>query len=197
MIAQLTGRIALRALDHLVIDVNGVGYRVTVPLSTLYALPDDGVTTLQIHTHVKEDALQLFGFLTGEEKELFALLISVSGVGPKLAVNILSNIPVDELRQALANGDSKRLACIPGIGKKTAERLVVDLREKVAGPQPPSEKTADRPAAIRDNREDALSALVNLGYKAAQAKKVLDGLEIDPDASVEQILKTALRRLVR
>ncbi len=197
MIAQLTGRIALRGLDYLVIDVNGVGYRVTVPLSTLYALPEDGVTTLQIHTHVKEDALQLYGFLTGEEKDLFVLLIGVSGVGPKLAVNILSNIPADELRQALANGDSKRLACIPGIGKKTAERLVVDLREKVAGAPQPRAEAAGRPAAAGDHRDDALSALVNLGYKAAQARKVLDKLEIEPGTSVEQILRTALRQLVR
>jgi len=197
MIAQLTGRIALRGLDYLVIDVNGVGYRVTVPLSTLYALPEDGVTTLQIHTHVKEDALQLYGFLTGEEKDLFVLLIGVSGVGPKLAVNILSNIPADELRQALANGDSKRLACIPGIGKKTAERLVVDLREKVTGAPLPRAEAAGRPAVAGDHRDDALSALVNLGYKAAQARKVLDKLEIEPGTSVEQILRTALRQLVR
>ncbi|GAB4176082.1 MAG: Holliday junction branch migration protein RuvA [Geothermobacteraceae bacterium] len=199
MIAQLTGQIAHRGLDHMIIDVNGVGYQVTVPLSTLYSLPETGTVCLRIHTHVKEDALQLFGFATGDEKELFTLLIGVSGVGPKLAVNILSNIGADELRQALAFGDSKRLAAIPGIGKKTAERLVVDLREKVEanGSAPAAPAAAGRQAAPRDLREDALSALVNLGYKAAQAKKVLDSVDADGLGSVEEILKTALRQLVR
>ncbi|RME41535.1 MAG: Holliday junction branch migration protein RuvA [Deltaproteobacteria bacterium] len=199
MIALLTGQIAHRGLDHLIIDVGGVGYQVTVPLSTLYSLPENGTVTLRIHTHVKEDALQLFGFATSEEKELFTLLIGVSGVGPKLAVNILSNIGAEELRQALAFGDSKRLAAIPGIGKKTAERLVVDLREKVEASDTAARPKLSGPSAPlhRDLREDALSALVNLGYKAAQAKKVLDTIDTAAASSVEDILKSALRQLMR
>jgi Holliday junction DNA helicase RuvA len=198
MIAQLTGQIAYRGIDHLILDVNGVGYRVTVPLSTFYALPEQGSATLQIHTHVKEDAFHLFGFLSLAEKEMFALLIGVSGVGPKLAVNILSNIPTDELAAALADGNIARLSSIPGIGKKTAERLVVDLRDKASASR--RESAAGKPVSTSGHSfrlEDALSALTNLGYKESQARKVIDSIEISPESSVEEILKGALRLLIK
>jgi holliday junction DNA helicase RuvA len=199
MIALLSGTIAYKSLDHVIVDVGGVGYRVTVPLSTFYQLPDEGQIRLQIHTNVKEDAISLFGFLTTTEKDMFGLLLSVSGVGPKLAVNILSNIPAGELRTALAQGDVRRLSAVPGIGKKTAERLTLELRDKVqrfvpttSEGQPASH--AQAPVSLFD---DALSALVNLGYKDAQARKVLESLEVAPSAGLEEILKGALKILMK
>lgn len=198
MIAQLTGEIAQRSIDQLIIDVNGVGYEVLIPLSTFYSLPEQGNVKLQIHTHVKEDALTLFGFLTQVEKKLFSLLLSVSGVGPKLALNILSNLPADQLQSALSSGNSHQLNGVPGIGKKTAERLVLELQEKVRKQFEPL--PASQPAALTSSTgdlvEDALSALVNLGYKEQLARKALASL--DPTAaSVEELLKGALRVLVK
>jgi len=199
MIAQLTGEIAYRSIDHLILDVGGVGYRLMIPLSTFYSLPEQGQVRLQVHTHVKEDALLLFGFLTLEEKQMFTLLLSVSGVGPKLALNILSNIPAAQLQSALASGDSKQLNNVPGIGKKTAERLVLELREKVrktfAVEIASHPETASPLSGTRI--EDALSALVNLGYKEQLARKALNSLDLADGTSVEEILKGALRILVK
>lgn len=197
MIAQLTGQVTYRSLEHLILDVNGVGYRLVVPLSTFYALPEDGATTLLVHTHVKEDAFLLFGFLTAAEKEMFGLLIGVSGVGPKLAVNILSNISTDDLQAALFEGNIARLSSIPGIGKKTAERLVVDLREKVNAPEPAPSDQQHHQRGSTLSLEDALSALVNLGYKENLARKALESMDIKPGSSVEEILKGALRLLIK
>ena len=126
MIALVRGTLAYKSIDHVIIDVGGVGYRLSIPLSTFYSLPETGEVSLFTHTHVREDALLLFGFLSIEEKELFIILIGISGVGPKLAVNILSHIPTGELKRAIAEGDIKRLSGLPGIGKKTAERLVLE-----------------------------------------------------------------------
>lgn len=198
MIASLQGTIAYRGIDHVIVDVGGVGYRLLIPLSTFYALPETGPSRFHVYTHVRDDAILLFGFLSGEEKELFVLLISVSGIGPKLALNILSHIPAPALLAALADGDVKRLSSLPGIGKKTAERLVLELREKVPklGARPTN--SAPLPAtATATSLEDALSALVNLGYKEAQARKILETMEITPDAGVEEVLKGALKVLVR
>ncbi|WP_305042572.1 Holliday junction branch migration protein RuvA [Geoalkalibacter sp.] len=199
MIALLTGKLAYKSLDHVIVDVGGVGYRVTVPLSTFYKLPDEGVVQLRIHTSVKEDAIALYGFLTNAEKEMFALLLGVSGVGPKLAVNILSNIEAADLRAALARADIRRLSAVPGIGKKTAERLSLELKDKVqrlaplaADAQPPQDAEAHA-----DSLDDVLSALVNLGYKDVQARKVLESLEIAPGAGLEDILKGALKILMK
>lgn len=199
MIALLTGNIAYKSIDHIIVDVGGVGYRLMIPLSTFYSLPEEGTATFHVYTHVKEDAIHLYGFLTPEEKEMFGLLISVSGVGPKLAVNILSNIPPGELCEALSSGNVKRLTAIPGIGTKSAERLVLELKEKVGklnlateGTPPPAPK--DGPENILD---DTLSALMNLGYKENQAKKVLDTLEVAPEATVETTLKAALKVLLK
>lgn len=200
MIALVRGTLAYRSVDHVIIDVGGVGYRLFIPLSTFYALPESGDVSLFTHTHVREDALLLYGFLTMEEKELFATLIGISGIGPKLAVNILSHIPAADLKRAIASGDVKRLSSLPGIGKKTAERLVLELKDKV-GPVADlseteiiaraTEKTSD------DLITDVISALVNLGYKENQARKVLENMELPPEVAMEEALKGALKVLVR
>lgn len=201
MIALVRGELAYKSVDHVIVDTGGVGYRLFIPLSTFYALPDNGTVRLLVHTHVREEALQLYGFLTAAEKEMFALLIGITGVGPKLAINILSHIPVADLQAAILTGDVKRLAALPGIGKKTAERLVLELKDKpgatggVPGSEPPTAVAAGRPAA--DPLADVLSALVNLGYKEAQARKVLETLEIAPGTSMEEILKGVLKVLAR
>ena len=127
MIALLQGEIAYKSIDHVILDVNGVGYRLLIPLSSFYSLPENGPVRFFVYTHVREDAIHLFGFLTAEEKEIFGNLISVSGIGPKVAINILSHIPAAELITAIASGDTKRLSSLPGIGKKTAERLVLEF----------------------------------------------------------------------
>lgn len=196
MIAQLTGSLCHKSPDHIIVDVQGVGYQLTIPLSSFYSLPESGEVCLQVHTHVREDAIQLFGFLSREEKQMFGLLIGVSGVGPKVAVNILSNCQVPELQQALLEANVKRLSSIPGIGKKSAERLILELREKLdkmgLAPLP---STTDATPVL--SLEDALSALINLGYKEAQARKALQSIEIAPTASLEQVLPAALKLLTR
>jgi len=197
MIALLTGEIAQRHTEAIVIDVAGVGYRVQIPLSTFYSLPDQGKISLHIHTHVKEDAINLFGFLSVEEKNFFALLISVSGVGPKLAINILSHMPAGDLALALVEADISRLTSIPGIGKKSAERLVLELQDKAASfavGRVVNASTDSRtvPAGLR---EDAISALVNLGYKENLANKAVKSIDFLPETALEEILKKALHLL--
>ncbi len=199
MIALLTGRVAYKSPAYIIMDVNGVGYRVQIPYSTYYDLPDEGGTvTLNIYTHVKEDAITLFGFRTPAEKDFFQLLISVSGIGPKMGKDILSNIQVEELGQAIMRGDLARLSGIPGIGRKTAERLVLELKEKVMKLDvalPVKEGGAPHPAP--DLKEDVASALVNLGYKEVVVNKVLAEMKISPDASMEAVLKQALKLLLK
>ena len=146
---------------------------------------------------MREDAISLFGFLTLEEKEMFGLLLTISGVGPKLALNILSNIAVNDLKCALTQGNVKQLSGLPGIGKKTAERLVLELREKVPCNASTEIAAGGAGPAGSNQREDALSALVNLGYKESLSKKALDNLEIAPGTSLEEILKAALKVLLR
>lgn len=199
MIALLRGTLAYKSIDHVIIDVNGVGYRLFIPLSTFYSLPETGEISLYTHTHVREDALLLYGFLTLEEKELFVTLIGISGIGPKLAVNILSHSPVAELKNAIATSDVKRLSGLPGIGKKTAERLVLELKDKiepVAAATGTRTSSAGSPSA-KDLINDVISALVNLGYKENQARKVLENMELAPDVPMEEALKGALKVLVR
>ncbi len=199
MIALLRGTLAYKSSDHVIIDTNGVGYRIFIPLSTFYSLPETGEVSLFTHTHVREDALLLYGFLTMDEKELFGILIGISGVGPKLAVNILSHIPVQDLKRAIASGDIKRLSGLPGIGKKTAERLVLELKDKV-GPVhdlPDSNDSTTNSVAAGNLADDVISALINLGYKENQARKVLESMELAPDLTMEQALKGALKVLVR
>jgi len=199
MIALLTGRLAHKSPDAIILDVNGVGYRVQIPFSTYYELPEEGKTvSLSIYTHVKEDAISLFGFRTVVEKEFFQLLISVSGIGPKMARDILSNIQPEELAAAIVQGNLVRLSAIPGIGKKTAERLVLELKEKVRKMDvaPPARETApsEAPPEVAD---DVASALVNLGYKEAVVRKVLAEMTIEPGASTETVLRQALKILMK
>lgn len=193
MIAFLTGRLAFKAPTHLTLDVQGVGYEVHIPLSTYYALPNlDEVTALNIHTHLREDAIQLFGFLSQSEKESFLLLTSVSGIGPKLALSVLSSLPITDLVHAIQTEDIEKLATVPGIGKKSAGRIVLELKDKVSKIQGGSSRlaTADT-SAVDGPYEDALSALINLGYRPQDAKEAL-----------KRVIKTAtgslaLKELIR
>jgi len=200
MIALLTGKIADTNPDFVILDVNGVGYRVQIPFSTFFALPENGATlTLNIHTNVKEDAIHLYGFLTPKEKQFFQLLITVSGVGPKLAKDILSNIQPDQLASALCRGDIVRLSAIPGIGKKTSERMVLELKDKIvklglAGDSDSSSTLSQQGSSIRD---DVASALINLGYKESVVIKTLSEIDTETDAPMETVLKLALKRLMK
>lgn len=198
MIALLTGRIAYKSPDHVILDVHGVGYRVMIPFSTYYELPEEGEVTLHIHTSVREDAIHLYGFRTRLEKSFFQLLISVSGIGPKLARDILSNIQPNHLAQALMAGDLHKLSTIPGIGKKTAERLVLELKDK-AGKLDVSILPQSEPRGIpeEDVLDDVTSALLNLGYKEPQVRKALAGLDASTGAGVEEMLKQALKILMK
>jgi Holliday junction DNA helicase RuvA len=199
MIALLTGKIAHKSPEYIILDVNGVGYRVQIPFSTYYELPDGGAEiSLNIYTHVKEDAISLYGFRTADEKLFFQLLISVSGIGPKLGKDILSNIQVTDLAAAITRGDLARLSSVPGIGKKTAERLVLELKDKVqklefAG----SAAGGEQLAPATGIEEDVASALINLGYKEAVVRKALAELRISPEDSMEQVLKQALKALMK
>jgi len=199
LIALLTGKVAYKSPAFIILDVNGVGYRVQIPFSTYYDLPDEGGTvSLNIYTHVKEDAISLYGFRTPAEKDFFQILISVSGIGPKMGKDILSNVQVEELGQAIVRGDLARLSAIPGIGRKTAERLVLELKEKVMKldvPVPAKEGSA--PTVSPGVKDDVASALVNLGYKEAVVNKALAEMKIPPEASMESVLKQALKLLMK
>ncbi len=198
MIALLTGRIAQKSPEFIILDVNGVGYRVQIPFSTYYELPEEGDTvSLNIYTHVKEDAISLYGFRTVAEKNFFQLLISVSGIGPKVGKDILSNCQVADLSSAIQRGDISRLCAIPGVGKKMSERLVLELREKVQKLDAvASHHEGGRPVPASGIRDDVASALVNLGYKEALVNKTLADMEIPADASMETVLKQALKSLM-
>lgn len=200
MIALVRGTLAYKSINHVIIDVGGVGYRLFISLATFYSLPETGEVSLFTHTHVREDALLLYGFLSMEEKNLFVILIGISGIGPKVAINILSHIPAEDLKRAIATGDVKRLTGLPGIGKKTAERLVLELKDKI-GPIEGLSGSVDSTTAIGtsagDLVNDVISALVNLGYKENHARKVLESMELAPDLPMEEALKGALKVLVR
>lgn len=199
MIAHIQGLLHLKSPEYLIIDVDGIGYQVQVPLSTFYDLPDVGsMVSLHIHTHVREDALQLYGFQSQDEKELFIRLMSIAGIGPRLAVNILSGISPAELAESLSQGNLARLISIPGVGRKTAERIMVEMRDKLPslaldhGVTVPV-KTAATEAMI----EDALSALLNLGYKKGVAQRAIENARqrLEGDITLESLLKESLRRL--
>jgi Holliday junction DNA helicase RuvA len=193
MIGRLTGRLAAKAPDQVLLDVGGVGYLVHIPLSTFYELPDnESPASLWIHTHVREDALALYGFLTERERTLFLLLLGVTGIGPRVALTVLSGIPPSELVEALRTQDVRRLVAVPGVGKKTAERMVLELAEKVASL--PGEAPAKAPAAVA--ADDVVSALVNLGYRRAEAERAVDATaRTGGPKEFGQFLKDALRRL--
>ena len=200
MIAQLRGRILEKHPNRVIVDVNGVGYDVFVPLSTFYSLGDTGAdVTLRTHTHVREDALALYGFVTLLEQELFERLIGVSGIGPKVALAVLSGIEPLELIRAIERGDVGRLTAIPGVGKKTSERIVLELKDRLPRPQVAAVALGDGEATLpADVRDDVLSALVNLGYHRPLAEKaVASAVKSVPDSGFERTLKQALRELAK
>lgn len=203
MIAHLSGTLHSKHPNLVIVDVSGVGYEVNIPLSTYYDLADTGQPVqLRIYTHVKEDALQLYGFKTLRERELFINFISVSGIGPKLGIALLSNMDADQLIQAIKTNNLARLTSIPGVGRKTAERLVVDLREKMTQLSVGQiDETPAQPESVDASSEDsvrseALSGLINLGYQKASAEKAVDAaLAEGGDVTVESILKRSLRKM--
>jgi Holliday junction DNA helicase RuvA len=193
MIARLSGTVLEKHPMRVVIDVGGVGYDVHVPLSSFAAVGDPGATlTLRVHTHVREDALLLYGFASSLEQLVFERLIAVSGIGPKLALSVLSGLAPEELVQAIASADVARLTSIPGIGKKTAERIVLELKDKLSAV---ATGAAMSPAGPR---EDLVSALLNLGYHRPPAEKAVDrALQDGPDRGFEPLLRAALKVLSR
>jgi len=197
MIGHLRGRLLAARPERVLVEAGGVGYAVHVSLATYSELERAGIGTevaLHVHTHVREDALALYGFHSERELELFERLITVSGIGPRLAQVVLSGLPADDLLQAIAAGDLARLTRIPGVGKKTAERMVVDLRDKLQALA--REAAPAAPSAASD--DDLVAALVNLGYKLAQAERaVVDARRDAPGATFHDLLPLALRRLSR
>jgi len=196
VIAQLRGRLLRKAPQEAVVDVGGVGYRVTIPLSTFYRVGEPGAeVTLLTHTHVREDALALFGFLTAMEQELFERLIAVSGVGPKVAISILSGIEAPELAAALRSSDIARLTRIPGVGKKTAERLVVELKDKMQDLPAAEAAVPASPSAATD---DLVSALLHLGYSRPEADRGVErALRDHGEGRFEDLLRAALQAVSR
>jgi Holliday junction DNA helicase RuvA len=195
MIAQLRGTLDDKRPNQVLVDVGGVGYLVHIPLSTFYALGDlHSNITLLIHTHVREDAISLYGFLSAREKHLFELLISASGVGPVLALKILSGMSVDDLVPAVRSGDLARLTRIPGVGRKTAERMIVELRDKLAAIEISEE--AHRPVAATGTSGDVVSALLNLGYDQHAAEQAVERAGKNGAAETfETLLRGALQEL--
>jgi Holliday junction DNA helicase RuvA len=206
MIAHLSGKLLSKQATSVIVDVSGVGYEVTIPLSTFYDLEDPGSTVqLRIYTHVREDALQLYGFKTARERELFLKIISVTGIGPKLGITLLSGMSADEMIASIRTNNLARLTLIPGVGRKTAERLIMELREKVAelssaeieeefGAKPEASAEAPEDAV----RADALSALLNLGYQRSGAEKAIDAaLKEEGELTVESVLRRTLKKLAR
>lgn len=193
MIAFLTGRLAFKTPTHLTLDVQGVGYEVLIPLSTYYALPNlDDMTALNIHTHLREDAIQLFGFLSQAEKSSFLLLTTVSGIGPKLALSVLSNLSVADLVSAIQSENVEKLSTVPGIGKKSAARIALELKDKVGKIDAPGVAlAAHENGEMGGPYDDALSALVNLGYRVQDAKEALK--RVSKSAAGPAVLKDLIR----
>ena len=196
MIAHLRGTIHQKSPNRIVVDVGGVGYDLFVPLSTFYGLGDLGATiALRIHTHVRDDAFLLYGFATLVEQELFQRLIGVSGIGPKVALAVLSGIEPQDLIHAIERGDVARLTAIPGVGKKTSERIVLELKDRLPRAHVLAKVAADAAPPLRD---DLLSALMNLGYHRPLAEKALEAaFKTTRDGGFEPLLKQALRELAK
>ena len=203
MIAHLSGTLLAKHATSVIVDVGGVGYEVTIPVTTFYDLGETNAPVrLQIYTHVREEALQLFGFRTLRERELFTLLISVSGIGPKSAVAMLSGMSADEIVTAIRQSNYARITSIPGVGRKTAERLVIELRDKMAalsGPALEEQIAAGGPTAAQSEdalREDTLAALLQLGFpRPAAEKTITNAMQEGGDLSVETLLRRSLRQL--
>lgn len=193
MIAHLRGKVLAKHPNQVIVETSGVGYDVTISIPTFSDLPDTGSeVALHIHTHVREDAIALYGFLRSSEKQLFEKLITVSGIGPKLAITILSGMPADEMVRSIRGNDVARLTRIPGIGKKTAERMVLELRDKL--PEPGA-RTAPATPSLSATEEDVLSALINLGYQRLSAEKALSALAKDKSGSFDVLFREALAAL--
>ncbi len=199
MIGRLSGVVLEKRPDRALVDASGVGYELHVPLGTYASLPGIGERAiLHVHTHVREDAILLFGFATSEEKALFERLITVSGVGPKVALAVLSGLPLPELVGAIAAQNVKRLSTIPGVGKKLAERLGVELKDKVQGLLPGGAPASAEPAAALGGLlEDAVGALLNLGYKKPQAEAAVKAASETAASDLSALLSAALRLLSR
>jgi Holliday junction DNA helicase RuvA len=207
MIAHLSGTLLSKQPTAAIIDVGGVGYEVAIPVSTFYELGENGSPAqLRVYTHVSQDAIRLYGFKTARERELFLQLISVNGVGPALAIKLLSGMNADEMIAAIRTNNLVRLVAIPGVGRKTAERLVVDLRDKIAALSSPAleeefaaKAAASGSASSPDSmRDDAMSALANLGYQRAAAEKAIkNAIDEGGELSVEVVLRRSLRSLAK
>jgi len=200
MIVRIKGTLIYKSVDYVIVDVNGVGYRVFVPLSTFYELPDTGQPViLNTYTHFKKDSIGLFGFYATEEMEIFKLMILVAGIGPRLATNILSGISAEELAIAVSTGNLSRLVSVPGVGKKMAERMILELKEKIVKLELGKVVTpvSDDKVSEESIRDDALSALINLGYKRSAARDALDKVigESGGELTLEVFLKKALKNL--
>ena len=200
MIGSLTGRLAQKEPSRLLVDVQGVGYEVQVPLSTFYGLGDVGAdVSLRIHTHVREDALSLFGFGTALELDLFERLIGISGVGPRLALAVLSGIEPPDLVRSVSAGDVVRLTRIPGVGKKTAERIVLELKDRLPEMLVVETDSPDTDTEIPGVRDDVLSALLNLGYQRPRVERAVARVPTDASGAgeFEDVLRQALRELAK
>ena len=199
MIAHITGTLLSKNPESAIIDTTGVGYQLLVPLSTFYKLPDElEKVSLFVYTHVRENSFQLFGFQTKIEKKIFLLLISVSGIGPKLALNILSGIGPDDLLNAIITSNFERISDVPGVGKKTAQRITLELKEKASSLSIDIEPLPRKTFQVENKEifDDALSALINLGYHSKPAKKVIeDILRINKEMNLEELLRLVLQNL--
>jgi Holliday junction DNA helicase RuvA len=200
MIARINGTLIEKSVSNIIIDAHGIGYRIFVPLTTFYELPEAGATiALHTYTHVREDAIHLFGFYSIEEKDVFELMIGVTGIGPKLAINILSGIAARDLMEAISHGNIGRLVGIPGVGRKTAERMVLELKDKLV--KLLTDKSGRQVGSLIKEtdllQEDAMSALVNLGYKSNAVRDVLDKViqSSDEKLTLDVLLKKALKQL--
>ena len=206
MIAHLSGTLLSKQPNSVILDVGGVGYEVNIPVSTFYDLEEEGSSVkLRIYTHVREDTLQLFGFKTIRERELFLKVISVSGIGPSLGIKLLSGMSADEMIASIRTNNLAKLTLIPGIGRKTAERLVMELRDKVATlssteteEERGKRETGPQVSTEDSMRADVLSALLNLGYQRSSAEKAVNAaVDEGGDISVELILRRSLRKLAK
>jgi len=203
MIAHLTGVLKMKSPDFVVLDVHGVGYGLFITLNTFYELPEPGAeTSLLTYTHVREDTLQLYGFLSEDERILFQQLIGISKIGPKLARNILSKLSVQELRKAIFHADSCWINSIPGVGEKTAKRLILELKDKIL-PLESTESMASQNIPLQDNSalfSDAVSALINLGYPKSKAEKTVRSCLTSQKANpitLSNLIKHALDLMIR
>jgi Holliday junction DNA helicase RuvA len=194
MYDYIQGDMAAKSPVHAVIEANGVGYRITIPLSTYEVLPDSGAVRLLTYLHVREDVLRLFGFATEKERALFTRLLSVSGIGPGMAISVLNGLPVDEFRQAVADEDTATLRRIKGVGQKTAERIVVELKREMER-ELVQERAEGRVASVAGMTSDAVAAMLALGYTRSAAEAAVGRAlkKLGRDAALEQVVRTALQ----